>query len=608
MDAISSTTGDLTVTAYRGDAKTLLAFNFGLPASAHNLAGFTIQVRPKNKSPYFLYNSLQFKTPANHAQVATEPPYSSVNAPFHKFRWVHVPGSFHQGLSALMGEYAYTVTPRYFDSNESMLPLDPALSASVTIVVDTMKKGNLEVGFTRGYVQSQAFVNHFGLKALIRPKNKDLLFDTSALSGTNAMGETYSYADEYAWLGYTARRKTFDLIQKVIDSPDLVLDVFAYDLDEPDFIKMLLALATQGRIRLILDNASLHHSTATPEAEDQVEALFKQLPGGAALIKRGKFGRYSHDKVLIVSKKSVTPGAPNTPARVLTGSTNFAVTGFYVNSNHVLIYEDPQIAGFYAGVFQQAWDTNVARAAFASSTWGTSTFESTSPGTPRTTLHFSPHAPAIAADVLQTIVDRVSAEHGKPEGNVFFAVMEIDNGVSPVYTALRDLHASQDVFSYGISDNPGGIALYKVGTKTGVLVTGKPVKTQLPPPFNQVPGLSGHQVHHKFVVCGVNGDDPVVFCGSSNMAQGGEEDNGDNLLAIHDEDIAVAFAIEALLLVDHFAFLDRVSQSAPPNSAPAAIKTQAAVDAGWFLSTTSGWTNKYFDPNDLYFEDRELFG
>src|SRR5262249_5024759 len=161
MNAIKSTTGDLTVTAYRGDAKTLLAFNFGMPASAHNLAGFTIQVRPKNKSPYFLYNSLQFKTPANHAQVATEPAYSSVNAPFHKFRWVHVPGSFHQGLQALMGEYTYTVTPRYFDSQASMLPLDPALSASVTILVDTMKKGNLEVAFTRGYMQSQAFVNHF---------------------------------------------------------------------------------------------------------------------------------------------------------------------------------------------------------------------------------------------------------------------------------------------------------------------------------------------------------------------------------------------------------------------------------------------------------------
>ena len=45
---------------------------------------------------------------------------------------------------------------------------------------------------------------------------------------------------------------------------------------------------------------------------------------------------------------------------------------------------------------------------------------------------------------------------------------------------------------------------------------------------------SGHQIHHKFVVCGFNGDDPVVYCGSSNLALGGEQHNGDNLLEIHD--------------------------------------------------------------------------
>ncbi len=71
----------------------------------------------------------------------------------------------------------------------------------------------------------------------------------------------------------------------------------------------------------------------------------------------------------------------------------------------------------------------------------------------------------------------------------------------------------------------------------------------------------GHQVHHKFVVCGFNGDDPVVFCGSSNLSTGGEESNGDNLLAVHDGDVATVFAIEALLLVDHFDFLDRMPKA-----------------------------------------------
>jgi hypothetical protein len=94
-----------------------------------------------------------------------------------------------------------------------------------------------------------------------------------------------------------------------------------------------------------------------------------------------------------------------------------------------------------------------------------------------------------------------------------------------------------------------------------VLVTGKPSQVMLPPPFDQVPSPPGHEIHDKFVVCGLNGPDPVVYCGSSNLAGGGEQANGDNLLEIHDADVVTAFAIEALLLVDHYAFLDRFAKA-----------------------------------------------
>jgi hypothetical protein len=65
----------------------------------------------------------------------------------------------------------------------------------------------------------------------------------------------------------------------------------------------------------------------------------------------------------------------------------------------------------------------------------------------------------------------------------------------------------------------------------------------------------------------------VVYCGSSNLASGGEAENGDNLLAIHDADVATAFAIEALGLVDHYNFLDRMAN--PKKTAPK--KKAAAV-------------------------------
>jgi hypothetical protein len=142
---------------------------------------------------------------------------------------------------------------------------------------------------------------------------------------------------------------------------------------------------------------------------------------------------------------------------------------------------------------------------------------------------------------------------------------------------------------------------------------GKPGTTALPPPFNQVPRIAGHEIHHKFVVCRFRGEDPVVYCGSSNLALGGEQENGDNLLAIHDADVATAFTIEALELVDHYNFLDKLSKKTttsrgaqPPP--PPADKQQAAAAAHWYLDGTDQWAQKYFDPNDLHSVDRQLFG
>lgn len=618
----------LAVKAYRGDNKTLLSFN--LPSSAtHNLAGFTIQCHPPGQDPYYIYNELQFATPANHAQDPKEPPYSSINAPIHKFRWLHVPGQVHQGLDPASGQYTYVVAPRYFDESHALLPLDANLSASVSVDVAPFETGNLALGFTRGYTQSQAFVRHFGLKASIKPSNAGLIFNTAQPSGANAQGQKYTYADEYQWLGFTARQRILDILNEAVQNKSLHVDMFAYDLGEPGFIQILLALAKEGRIRLILDNAALHHNKPgaktkagkpkPPTAEDQFEALFNKAKTGKAAILRGCFARYSHDKVVIVYDGS---GAQ----KVLTGSTNFSVTGLYVNSNHVLVFNDPKVAAQYAQVFQKSWDINVKAPAFQGSPLSASSGFTFSGSVPATLITFSPHTDADAQAVLKRVTDRVQKEQQASNGSVLFAVMELGTSQgkakgskpsqNPVYDALNKLHANAKIFSYGISDNPDGIYLYKPGNKSGVLVTGKPVQTQLPAPFNQVPGIGGvgHQIHHKFVVCGFNGSDPVVFCGSSNLAAGGEKANGDNLLMIRDRDVATVFAIEALGLVDHFDFLDRYAQvknkgakASKQKSAPPAMKQQAAASAGWHLSTDDKWVAPFYDPKDLHCVDRQLF-
>jgi hypothetical protein len=595
--------GSFFLRAYRGDFKTLLAWNFASANDAKNLAGFSLQCQPPGKNPYYVYNFLTFKDPAAHARVAGEPDRSSANAPFHKFRWVHVPGLDHQGLAPASGKYTYTVTPRHFDGNGHLTALDAAKSTKVAIEVGPFVKDGLQVAFTRGYVQSQAFVNHFSEKAKFQPNDRTLIFDASQQAGTTKAGVKFSYADEYKWSGFTAREAIFAFLKDAMDK-NRRLDAFAYDLNEPGVIAALTEFAKAGRLRLILDDAGLHHAAAPKDKwEDKAEAHLNAA--GAGSVMRGKFGSYSHDKVFISYDG-------DKPLKVLTGSTNFAVTGMYVNSNHVLVYDNSGVAEFYAGVFEQSWKGNVQVGAFNGSKWATQSFVSTTG--PNSEFNFSPHTMADAKKVLNGIAGRIAAESVKPKAkrSVLFAVMRTGGVTSPVLEALEAIHARTDVFSFGISDEPSGIFLYPSDKATGVLVTGKPAKSKMPPPFSQVPGVGiGHQVHHKFVVCGFNGPDPVVFCGSSNLALNPETKNGDNLIAIRDGDVATVFAIEALALVDHFNFLNRLAEEAAKKNKVVGVepsKTEAAAQAEWHLSTTDAWAKPYFDPNDLHSVDRVLFG
>jgi hypothetical protein len=580
MAFVSGNKNAFLVKAYIGDNKTLLAFNFSSPDSARNLAGFSIQCQPPGGvAAYYLLNELRFEDPTKHAQVSGEEPHSTLNAPIQKYRWVHVLGLAHQGLTPAVGNYTYTVTPRYFDASHSMRPLDASLGAAVTVPVGPFKKGALSLGFTRGYMQSEAFARHFGLDAQLTPAGKPLLFDTSQQAGTNN-GQSFAWADEYAWMGWTARQRVFSILNTVLNDTSLTLDVFAYDLYEPDICKNLLKLAAAGRVRIILDNASLHltqtkNGKTVASSEDQFTTGFKKEAKAPAAILRGCFGRYSHDKILIVSRGGK-------PVQVLTGSTNFSVTGLYVNANHVLVYDDSNVAAQYAKVFEASWQvlsrfktpsTNAA-GAFSRTALATQPYTYSSASVPKLSITFSPHTKADVDRILGGISNRVTRESSAQHGSVLFAVMQLTGSQSPVYSTLSKLHANQSLFSYGISDAPEGTYLYAPGKKTGVMVTGKPGKTTLPPPFDQVPVPPGHEIHDKFVVCGLNGGDPVVYCGSSNLATGGEAANGDNLLEIHDADVATAFAIEALLLVDHYNFLDRMAnpRAAKPKAATAAKK------------------------------------
>jgi hypothetical protein len=112
-------------------------------------------------------------------------------------------------------------------------------------------------------------------------------------------------------------------------------------------------------------------------------------------------------------------------------------------------------------------------------------------------------------------------------------------------------------------------------------------------PFKQeFTGGMGQVIHHKFIVCDFNGDHPVVFCGSSNLAAGGESQNGDNLLAISDRRVVTAYAVEALRLFDHFRF--RSLYEAHPTDNPLQLTRDAS------------WTAPFYQPDTFVCRERGL--
>jgi phosphatidylserine/phosphatidylglycerophosphate/cardiolipin synthase-like enzyme len=589
MKSYKSNNG-VSVRAHRGDAMTLLAFDLA-QEKTENFTGFSVRITPGTRPPYYLFNLLSYPTPVlTKNNIKAKDKRSTLYSPIQKFRWVHVPATFHQIEEPFYGTYTYEVTPRYM-VNDLLQPLDPALTVAVSIKVGPYRSGDFQIGFTRGFVSSQAYTDHFGNNSKVRPNKTDLVFDIKTRSGSvnrkkngQTVNEDYTFEDQHVWMGWQARARILEFLDQAVADKKLTVDVFAFDLDEPLICDRLIRLAQQGRLRILLDNSKTHldpDADGNDAFENKFEALFNQKAVAPSSILRGRFSSLAHSKVFVQKRK-----ATNEAVKVLTGSTNFSTNGLYINANHVLIFNQQSVAKLYADVFEASFSADKMKK-FREIDLATQDHPFNLAKLPGMTIRVSPHTEAVATGFFKTISDRIKGA----QSDVLFAIMQ-DDSASSILDAIRFVREhNEGVFSYGITDTTKTITLYKPHTKRGVLVAGKGGAKVLPPPFDKEAGISGIAIHHKFVVVDFKGTDPVVYCGSSNLAFTPEQRNGDNLIEIHDPEAVTVFAIEAIRLVDHFHFRDRVQDADR-------IDLQASDPNPWHAS--------YYDPDDLHCLERTL--
>jgi hypothetical protein len=557
----TSSSNSLLLTAYPGDGAVLLGFSLDeSELKSHQLAGFAIQCTPPTGQSYYLQNRLNYTVAVTSSTTPQQRVWtSSQDAPFQKFHWVHFPAD------VMPGVFQYKVTARYCQGTQ----LVDGPSATVPVQLVPQTTGNFELGLTRGYISSQAYATKFDNKD-IRPTPKTLDYDTKP------------YQPEYEWLGYHARKMIFTLLDECVKDNSIEVDLFAYDLDEPDIIKMLEALGQ--RLRAFLDNAALHTKKGALEITAHTRLL---KSAGADNVKQGHFTRFAHDKIIIQKKNGKA-------VKVLTGSANFSVRGLYVQANNVLLFNNPAIADQYEQVFQSVF-TNMK--GFVKSPLATKWFDFSNAGggIPSFKVSFAPHP---KPPMSMVTVDQALKQ---AKSSVLFAVMELSGGGAVLQT-LKSMHLSGKIFSYGMTqnvdknDNPTGVTIYKPG-QPGVLVPFAALVKQVPPPFDkEVTGGMGQVIHDKFVVIDFNTDNPIVFTGSSNLADGGESANGDNLLEISDPVVARTFAVEAIRLVDHFHFRADVQKATK-------VKPLQLSPCG----AQPPWWQSDYDPQNIKNVQRELF-
>lgn len=553
MSQIQKQKEGLTVSSYSGDGAILLAFDLSKRKTA-NLAGFSIRcTRPSNYKPanrrrYWLRNFLSLTKPVTRESADfQERPITSDQNPFQMFHWTHFPSAGH-------GNYKYDVFPAYFEGNG--ISLGTAVTINANLELGKIPK--LDLGFTRGYISSQAYSRKFGDKD-IRPNNSSVTFDTS------------SYKKKYQWLGRRARQLIFDFLNECQKDKSVMLDVLVYDFDEPDIIRILGKMGS--RVRLFQDDSQSHIKDSAREPKAK-----KILEDAGVKIRTGHFSGLAHNKVFIMKKNG-------NPSKVLTGSANFSVRGLYVQANNILVFDDPIVADLYETMFNESYFNmgGFQKSEISKYWWYYTPKKDTN-----FEFSFAPHKKppftiSEAGDVIKNT-----------KKSVLFSVMTA-SGSGDVINQLKNMYQRDGILSLGTFENKAGITHFEKNDDNSDIAFFSYLEKQIPKPFqNEWSGGRGHTIHHKFVVCDFNHKKPVVFCGSSNLASGGESRNGDNLIAIYDRDVASCYAIEAIRLYDHFKF--RSIQSKSSSSKPMKLKGKG-----------QDWYSRYYDKSNIKYLERKNF-
>lgn len=565
---------------HRGDGMCLLAMNWKKGKPPKEFVGFAIEYKePRGDRFFALKNRLAF--PGADGTVIPQQ-RSTLLSPIQKFRWVHFPRH-----AEMAGAFTYKVTPVFMNDKDELSYGEPQ-TAEIELRCET-HPGKLNVAFTRGFVSSQAFVDKYIEKGQKPQDAINTLLPKKADDGLTFIASHPKAKEALNWMGFEARSAILELLDAAIADKTAEVRAVVYDLNEPGVVSRLEKLGK--RLRIIIDDDGAHGKPHSAETQ-----AVKRLAKTAASVKRQHLGKLQHNKTIVVDGKKVQA--------CVCGSTNHSWRGFFVQNNNAIILRGATAAKILRAAYDnyEANDTAAAFSGTGSAVWNDLKLSGID-----AQIGFSPRSKknAVLDAIAKDIKDNTTS-------SLFFSLAFLYQTPGAIRDAIKKVQKDGTVFSYGISDHavkgltssgepkgPLGVKLQKPGGSV-TLVHPKELTKNAPQPFKGEPtGGGGTRMHHKFIVIDFDKPTARVYMGSYNFSTAADVSNGENLLLIRDQRVAVSYMVEAVRIFDHYHF--RVAQA---DAKKAKKKLQLARSPHW-PSERPWWTEDYTNPRKIL--DRELF-
>ena len=567
-----------TLRIYRGEGMCLIAMNWKTGKPPDDFVGFSIEYKEPGGDKFFsLKNRIAFPNKSGTANPNT---LSTRLSPIQKFRWVHFPRN-----ADLAGLFTYKVTPVFMNNLDELSYGEPQI-AELELRQETYL-GTMNIAFTRGFISSQAFIDRYSAVGQSPKQVTETLLPVKADDGLNFVPTHPRAAEALAWMGFEARSAILEVLDQAIADNTAEVRAVVYDLNEPGIVERFEKLGK--RLRIIIDDSGTHGKLTSAET-----TAFARLQKTAAQARRQHLGKLQHNKTIVVG------GAVQA---CVCGSTNDSWRGFFVQNNNAIILHGSKAVEIFMAAYN-SYENSETAASFSgtgSAVWNNLQL----PGIDAQ-ISFSPRSEVnallglIAADIANNITS-----------SLFFSLAFLYQTPGLILNAFQKIKKDTTIFSYGISDHavdgledddtdgPVAVELQKPDGQM-VMVHPKELTKNVPLPFREEPtGGSGTRMHHKFVVIDFDKPTARVYVGSFNFSSAADTSNGENLLLIRDQKIAVSYMVEAIRIFDHYHF--RVSQA----NASQAQKTLQLMKPPRKQGEHAWWKEDYEDLRKI--QDRELF-